>query len=94
VTYVRTSTACSAATCAIGVAVTGSRDGGATWSKPQRLDAVSPRSAWLANAGRQFVGDYVGAAFAGGRFVPVFPLASKPLTSGRLREYMMAASIP
>jgi hypothetical protein len=102
VTYVRTSTACSAATCTIGVAVTRSRDGGATWTKPQRLDAVPPRVVWLANAGRQFVGDYVGATYAGGRFVPVFALASKPLSAaagkpggpGRLREYMMAASLP
>ena len=102
VTYVRNSTACSAATCAIGVAVTRTRDGGATWTKPQRLDAVPPRVAWLANAGRQFVGDYVGATYAGGRFVPVFALASKPLSPaaakpgnpGRLREYIMAASLP
>ena len=94
VTYVRNSIACSAATCSIGAAVTGTRDGGATWSKPQRLDAVSPRTAWLAKAERQFVGDYVGATYAGGRFVPVFALASKPLAGGRLREYMMAASIP
>jgi hypothetical protein len=93
VTYVRNSTACSAATCSIGVAVTGSRDGGTSWSKPQRLDAVSPRTAWLAIAERQFVGDYVGAAFVAGRFVPVFALASKPLSGGRLREYMMAASL-
>jgi hypothetical protein len=94
VTYVRNSTACSAATCSLGVAVTRSRDGGATWTKPQRLDAVSPRYAWLANAGAQFVGDYVGATYAGGRFVPVFALASRPHGNGRLREYMMAASMP
>jgi hypothetical protein len=93
VTYMRTSVACTPATCAIGVAVVKSRDGGSTWTKPQRLDAVSPRYAWLANAGRQFVGDYVGATYAGSRFVPVFALASRPLRSGRLREYMMAASL-
>ncbi len=94
VTYVRNSTACSSATCAIGVAVVTSRNGGATWTKPRRLDAVSPRYAWLANAGAQFVGDYVGATYAGGRFVPVFALASRPLGTARLREYMMAASMP
>jgi hypothetical protein len=93
VTYVRNSTGCNAATCTFGVAVTSSRDGGATWTKPQRLDARSPRYAWLANAGAQFVGDYVGATYAGGRFVPVFALASPPV-SGPLREYMMAASMP
>lgn len=94
VTYVRTSSSCSAARCSFGVSVTKSRDAGATWSKPQRLDAVPPRYAWLANAGGQFVGDYVGATYAGRRFVPVFALASKPLANGTLREYMLAASIP
>jgi hypothetical protein len=94
VTYVRKSISCSADACSYGVAVTSSRTGGATWTKPQRLDTVSPRYTWIANAGGQFVGDYVGAAFAGGRFVPVFALASAPLESGRLREYMLAASIP
>jgi len=93
VTYFRTSGGCANASCKIGVAVVTSRDGGATWTKPQRLDAVSPRYGWLANAGQQFVGDYVGAAYAGGRFVPVFALASPPLSKGRLREYMMAASL-
>jgi hypothetical protein len=78
----------------LGVSVTKSRDGGATWSRPQRLDSVPPRYSWVANAGGQFVGDYVGAAYAGGRFVPVFALASKPLANGTLREYMLAASIP
>ncbi len=94
VTYIRNATACSAATCSVGVAVTRSRDGGATWTKPQRLDGVSPRYAWLANAGGQFLGDYIGATYAGGRLVPVFALASRPLGAARLREYMMAASIP
>jgi hypothetical protein len=94
VTYFRNSNSCSAATCSFGVSVTKSRDGGATWTKPQRLDGASPRYSWLANAGGQFVGDYVGAAYAGGRFVPVFALASPPLGTDRLRQYMMAASIP
>jgi hypothetical protein len=94
VTYVRKSNSCGAATCSYGVAVTSSRSGGAKWTKPQRLDAVSPRYTWIANAGGQFVGDYVGATFVGGRFVPVFALASAPLKNGHLREYMMATSIP
>ena len=93
VMYVRTSRSCSAATCSLGVAVVSSRDGGATWTKPRRLDAVSARYSWLANAGGQFVGDYVGATYSAGRFVPVFALASRPTASGGLREYMMAASM-
>ena len=94
VTYVRNSTNCTASTCSVGVSVTRSRDGGATWTKAQRIDGVSPRYSWLANAGGQFLGDYIGATYVGGRFVPVFALASRPLASGRLREYMLAASIP
>jgi hypothetical protein len=93
VMYVRTRSACSAATCSLGVAVVSSRDGGATWTKPRRLDAVSARYSWLANAGGQFVGDYVGATYSAGRFVPVFALASRPTAAGTLREYMMAASM-
>jgi hypothetical protein len=94
VTYVRNSNSCALATCTFGVAVTSSKDGGAHWAKPQRLDGLSPRYTWTALAGGHFVGDYVGATFAGGRFVPVFALASKPSARGQLREYMMAASLP
>jgi hypothetical protein len=79
---------------AYGVAVTSSRDGGATWTRPQRLDAVSPRYTWLAaSEGGRFVGDYLGATYAGGRFVPVFTLAQPP-QGGRFHEYTMAASLP
>jgi hypothetical protein len=95
VTYIRNySSSCAVTTCTFGVSVTRSQDGGAHWTKPQRLDAVAPRYTWTAIAGGHFVGDYVGATFAGGRFVPVFALASKPSARGQLREYMMAASLP
>ncbi len=94
VTYVRTSPSCSFARCAYGVSVTRSNNGGGTWSRPQRLDAVAPRYTWIANAGGQFVGDYLGAAFAAGRFVPVFALAQRPPSSGAFREAMFAASLP
>jgi hypothetical protein len=94
VTYVRNSSTCAVAKCTFGVSVTSSSDGGAHWTKPQRLDAVAPRYTWTAVAGGHFVGDYVGATFAGGRFVPVFALASKPSAGGQLREYMLAASLP
>ena len=62
-----------------------SRDGS---TRSRRATRGSPTRA------AQFVGDYVGATYAGGRFVPVFALASRPLASGTLREYMMAASMP
>ena len=63
---------------------------------PQRAGRIwiAPRYLWTAGAGGHFVGDYVGATFAGGRFVPVFALASKPSARGQLREYMLAASLP
>ena len=93
VTYVRSAGSCFAAACTFGVSVTDSEDAGAHWSKPQRLDAASPRYTWLATAGGRFLGDYVGAAFAGGRFVPVFAFAAKPL-SGHLREFMLSGSLP
>jgi hypothetical protein len=94
VTYVRTSNSCNPFTCSIGVSVTRSRDGGGTWTKPQRLDAVPARYPWLAPTDEgQFVGDYTGATFAAGRLVPVYALASPPLGSTRLREFMLAASL-
>jgi hypothetical protein len=93
VTYVRTSGSCDAATCAIGVSFTRSRNGGGTWTTPRRLDTVPSRYAWLASTeGGQFLGDYIGAAFASGRFVPVFAFASPP-AGARLRESMLSASI-
>ncbi len=95
VTYVRnSSSACEVTKCTFGVSVTSSEDGGAHWTKPQRLDGVAPRYTWTAVAGGHFVGDYVGATFAGGRFVPIFALASRPSAGGQLREYMLAASLP
>jgi hypothetical protein len=94
VTYSRNSSTCALTDCRFGVSFTSSSDAGAHWTKPQRLDAVSPRYTWTAISGGHFVGDYAGATFAGGRFVPVFALASKPSADGRRREYMMAASLP
>jgi hypothetical protein len=79
----------------IGVEYTTSRDGGTTWTKAQRLDTRPASLLWLAKTDSgHFVGDYVGATFAGGRFVPVFVLAQPPPASFTLREYVMAASLP
>lgn len=78
----------------IGAEYTTSRDGGTTWTKAQRLDARPVSPLWLPQTeGGRFLGDYVGATFAGGRFVPVFVLAQPPAASSR-REYMLAASLP
>ena len=79
----------------IGVEYTTSRDGGTTWTKAQRLDARPVSALWLPQTeGGRFLGDYVGATFAGGRFVPVFVLAQPAASASRKREYMMAASLP
>ncbi len=39
------------------------------------------------------LGDYFSTSFAGGRFVPVFTLASAP-RNGRFQEAVFAASLP
>jgi hypothetical protein len=66
-----------------------SANGGATWSAPQRLDAEPMHLDWLANAGGQFLGDYISTSYVGGRPIPVYALAVQPW-GGRLREAIMA----
>jgi hypothetical protein len=46
---------------------------------------------WIAQAGGAMVGDYISTAFAGGRAVPVFVLASPP--GARLNQPLFAAAI-
>ena len=70
-----------------------SRDGGATWTKPQLLSAQPVSSSWIAaTSGGLMVGDYISTSFAGGRAVPIFVLARRP-TGGRLHESAFAASL-
>ena len=85
---------CARGACLLATGFASSVNGGATWSKPQRLAAQPMRTGWLArtNSGRM-VGDYFSTAFAGGRLVPVFTLAAPPL-HGRFREAIFAASLP
>ena len=85
---------CARGACLLGAAVQQSRDGGATWTVPQQLDAQPMQEAWLARAeGGRMVGDYYSVEFAGNRIVPVFALAAPPL-NGRFREAIFAASLP
>jgi hypothetical protein len=93
VMYVRTRSACSAATCSLGVAVVSSRDGGATVDEATAAGRrVGPLL--LACQRRRTVRRRLRRRFVlGGRFVPVFALASRPTAAGTLREYMMAASM-
>jgi hypothetical protein len=94
VTYGQPAGCGGAATCRIGVTYTTSRDGGATWKAPQRLDARAIAYSWLPETtSGHFLGDYDGAVFAAGRFVPVFALAQPP-TGGTFHESMMSASLP
>jgi hypothetical protein len=79
--------------CLLGMSVVQSRDGGKTWSAPQRLDAQPILTDWLPRSeGGRMVGDYFSASFAGSRVVPVFALATSML-KGRFREAMFAASL-
>jgi hypothetical protein len=82
----------SACACQLGVASVQSRDGGTTWTKPLRLDAVPMQMPWLPEASGRMVGDYFATAFAGDRVVPVFALAVAP-TGARLQEAIFAASL-
>jgi hypothetical protein len=65
----------------VGLIVT--RDGGSTWTRPQRLNAASMPLQWIAQTSLgRMLGDYVSASWVKGRPVPVFALASEP--SGEL----------
>jgi hypothetical protein len=77
---------------ALDVFFTSSRNGGSTWTKPQRLNSRSIPFGWLASAGGAMVGDYISTSFAGGRAVPVFALGFAP-RRGRLHESMFATSL-
>ena len=68
-----------------------SRNGGATWGRPERLSPEPMRFNWIAEStlGRM-LGDYEAVSFAGGRAVPVFALASEPAADGTFRQAIFA----
>jgi BNR repeat-like domain len=79
--------------CLLGMSVVQSRDGGKTWSAPQRLDAQPVLTSWIPRSeGGRMVGDYFSTSFAGSRVVPVFALATSML-KGRFREAIFASSL-
>jgi hypothetical protein len=84
--YVMTRCACS-----IGAAYVGSSNGGATWSKPQRLDTRPLKLPWIARTtlGRM-LGDYVSTSFVNGKPMPAFALAAPPVKNS-LREATFVA---
>jgi hypothetical protein len=73
----------------VDVWLTTSGNGGASWDRPQRLDAQSMRLDWLSQAGGRFLGDYISTSFVAGRAVPVYSLAVAPF-GGKLRQAIMA----
>jgi hypothetical protein len=85
--------ACSGGLCQLGMSLVQSRDGGKTWSAPQRLDAQPFSTNWVPRAeGGRMIGDYLSTSYAGSRVVPVFALATSPL-NGRYRQAIFAASL-
>jgi Neuraminidase (sialidase) len=84
---------CTRGPCQLGMSVVQSRDGGKTWSAPQRLDAQPFSTNWVPRAeGGRMVGDYFSTSYAGSRVVPVFALATSPL-NGRFRQAIFAVSL-
>jgi hypothetical protein len=73
----------------IDVWLTTSGNAGASWARPQRLDAQPMRLEWLPQAGGRFFGDYISTSFVGGRALPVYSLAVEPF-GGELRQAIMA----
>ncbi len=77
----------------LGMGFVQSRDGGRTWTAPQRLDVQPIPVTWLPQAeGGRMVGDYFSVSYAGTRVVPVFALAISPLGT-RFRQAIFAASL-
>jgi hypothetical protein len=77
---------------AIDVGLITSRDGGRTWTSPQRLNTVSMSPFWLAETSLgRMLGDYVSVSWLRGRPVPVYSLATAP-TGGLLRQAIFAGT--
>jgi hypothetical protein len=76
----------------VGMAIAVSRDG-TRWLPTRRLDARTMSIAWLPLAGNaRFLGDYLAAAWAGGRPFAIVPIASPP-TAGRLNQALYAGTV-
>jgi hypothetical protein len=72
-----------------------SRDGGATWGTPLRLNAQTMPLRWLADGGLgRMVGDYISTSYAGGRAIPVVSLAVEPADPETFRQAIFAVAFP
>jgi hypothetical protein len=77
----------------LNVSTIQSANGGATWGRPQRLNAQPMRLGWIADGGiGKMVGDYISTSWVGGRAVPVFSLASADDGFGTLRQAIFAGT--
>ena len=76
----------------VDAALVSSRDGGATWQAPVRLNAESMPLTWAANTGlgRMFA-DYISTSFVGGRPMAVLSLAAEP-DSTEYRQAIFAST--
>ena len=69
-----------------------SRDGGRTWSRPQRLNAESMPFEWIADTSLgRMLADYISTSYVGGRPIGVFSLASAPV-AGEFRQATYAVT--
>jgi hemolysin type calcium-binding protein len=77
---------------AVDVGLTTSRNGGRTWARAQRLNAVSMSPFWMADTtlGRM-LGDYVSVSWSRGHPVPVYSLATAP-SSGLFHQAIFAGT--
>lgn len=71
-----------------------SSNGGATWTRPRRLNTETMTRKWIAQTRLgPLLGDYISTSFAGGKPVAVLALASRP-SGRRLDEAIYAARLP
>jgi hypothetical protein len=76
----------------VDVGIVVSSDAGATWTRPQRLNAASMPLTWIAETSLgRMLGDYVSTSWLRGRPVPVFALASAP-SGGVFHEAIFAGT--
>jgi hypothetical protein len=69
-----------------------SANGGASWTRPRLLTPEPMPIGWLADTGLgRMLADYISTSYVGGRPVPVFAIASAPV-SGSFRQGIFAAT--
>lgn len=78
----------------VDVGLVTSRNGGRTWTRPQRLNVESMPLTWIADTGiGRMLGDYISTSFVNGQAIPLFSLAAEPRFEGSFRQAIFAATI-